>query len=227
MNRHASILLAGLLLGATIPAAAQRAVPLDEVLSGMTAEGNRLETLQVRLDRDTVNGLVDDHVVDSGELAFDARERRIRVTITDPATARQDVLVEAGVFRSFNPRTNQVTMGDLGSNDVAQFLVVGFGPGNASLESNFDVTLDGEERVDGVATSKIVLVPRSDQVRGNVLRIRLWIDQEHWIPVRQRLDQPGLNYQVVDYSDVRINSNLSDSDFELDLPDDAEVLRLN
>ncbi len=212
------------------PAAAQTPVALEDVLARMAEAGGRLTTLEARVDRDTVNALVDDHSLDSGRVYFEAGagNSRIRVEITEPDYARQSVLVADGRIDVYNPRTRQVSRGTLeGPTDMAQFLVVGFGPGNAALETNFEITLVGDESLDGVPTTVLDLVPRSDQVRGNVSKIRLWVDHDRWAPVRQRLEQPSLNYQVVDYSDIEINGGLGGDVFDLGLPDDVEVLRLN
>jgi outer membrane lipoprotein-sorting protein len=209
---------------------AQVRIGLDQVIENMTRAGNAFTTMEAHVDRDTVNALVDDHDLNGGTVYFaaDGESSRIRLTISEPARSRQDVLVAAGQFQSYNPRTNQVTQGSLGGrSDIAQFLVVGFGPGNASLASNFGIELIGEDDLDGTRTSVLQLIPRSEEVLRSVSRIRLWVDQERWIPIQQRLDQPSLNYQVVKYSEVDLNSGIADSVFDLDLPGNVEILRVN
>ena len=226
--RYIAILFVGWVVAAT--GFGQATFSLEDVLERMAGAGRDFQTLEARVDRDTVNGLVNDHDLTSGMVYFDVRgdESRIRLNITDPEIARQEVLVTSSEIQSYNPRTNQVSRGTLGGGaDVAQFLVVGFGPGNASLASNFEIELVGDEDLDGVRTSLLELVPRSDEVRSRVSRIRLWIDQDRWIPLQQRLDQPSLNYQVVKYVSVTINGGIPDSTFELDLPDNVETLRIN
>lgn len=224
-KKVASLLLIAI---AAVPVSGQDRHSLDEVLERMAAVGMEFETLEARIERDTVNILVNDHDLNAGTVYFAARGREssVRMNLTEPEIARQEVLVAEGRWQSYNPRTHQVSQGELGGRaDVAQYLVVGFGPANASLEENFVIQLIGEEDVGGVATSVLDLVPRAEEVLRNVSRVRLWVDQRRWIPVQQKLDQPGGNYQVVTYSDIEINEGLPGGIFELDLPDGVEVLR--
>jgi outer membrane lipoprotein-sorting protein len=215
---------------ASAPLLAQGTFTLEDVLGKMVEAGSELTTLEARVDRDTVNALVDDHDLNAGTVYFDASggESRIRLNITEPDIVRQEVLVADGQFQSYNPRTNQVSRGTLeGPSDIAQFLVVGFGPGNASLDSNFEIELVGEEDLDGVPTLLLELIPRSDEVLSRISKIQLWIDLDRWIPLQQRLEQPSLNYQIVKYSEIELDADIPESTFDLDLPDDVNILLLN
>ena len=75
------------------------------------------------------------------------------------------------------------------------FLVLGFGGSGEDLKKSFDVTYQGEETVDGVATAKLQLVPKSDKVRSNFQKIILWIDLERGISVQQKLMQSEGDYR--------------------------------
>jgi outer membrane lipoprotein-sorting protein len=227
MRTPQSILLSGLIVAAfSIPGTSQGRYSLDEVLDRMIEGGRELETLEAHVDRDTVTVIVDDHSLDSGEIFFISRgdASEIRMNLTEPAP--RALLVADGKARVYNPRTNQVQEVDLSErDDITQYIVVGFGPANASLKDIYEASLIGEDDLDGVATSVIDLRPKSAELLRNFSNVRLWVDQERWIPIQQRLDQPGGNYQVVRYSQIKINGGLSDSIFELDLPDDVQIFR--
>lgn len=204
----------------------QAQLSLDHVLSQMVKSGQDFRTLEARIERDNVTYIVDDHAISSGTFYFSAlgNDSKIRMNLLEPAG--QELLVAGGRAQLYSPRSNQMQEYDFGGQGtLSEFLVVGFGPANASLQDNFEVTLVEEEDLEGIATSVIDLTPRSEEVLRNFRNIRLWVDQTRWIPVQQRLDQRGSNYQLVKYSEIQINKELSDSVFQLDLPDDVQIVR--
>jgi outer membrane lipoprotein-sorting protein len=134
--------------------------------------------------------------------------------------------VVGGMVQNYNPRTNQVQEGSLGDrSDIVAVMAVGFGPANADLAANFEIELVGEEDLNGVPTSLIELIPREEEFLRFAESIRLWVGQEDWIPIQQRLQPPGVNYVIVTYSAVELNDGLPDSTWILDLPDDVEVVK--
>lgn len=198
---------------------AQGSRTLDDVLAEMVRVGSSLQTMQAQVERDEVNGLLGTHLISSGRIYFEpsGAESRIRMNLTEPAP--QQLLVTGGRAQLFNARTLQLDEYDLGErSDVAEYLVVGFGPGNADLAANFDIELGGEEQLDGRPVSVLTLRPISEEVLRRVQSIRLWVDQERWVPLQQRLNTGG-NHLIVSYSDITINEEIPDGTWELDLPD--------
>ena len=227
MRTLSSILLTCLVAVAfTVPGISQSQYTLDDVLERMIEAGNQLQTLEAHVERDTVTVIVDDHALSSGQIYFAARGSASEIRMNLPEPAGQELLVVEGKVQLYSPRTNQVQEYDLAERgDIVEFLVVGFGPANASLQDKFEVVFVDEEDLQGIATSVIDLTPRSEEVLRNFRNLRLWVDQERWMPIQLRLDQPGGNHQMVKYSEIQINSGFSDSVFELDLPDDVQILR--
>jgi outer membrane lipoprotein-sorting protein len=205
----------------------QTRLPLDQVLDRMEAAGRQFRTLEADIERTKVTVIVDDHSTDYGKVYFARRgdASRIRLSITRPS--QQELLVDEGKARLYFPRINQVQEYDLGENqDKAEFLVIGFGASNASLREYYDVTLAGEETVDGVPTSVLDLKPRSTEVSAMFSTIRLWVDQERWVPVQSRLTEVGGDYLIVKFSNIRTNGRIPESTFELRLPRDVQIIRM-
>lgn len=223
MTRSALRLLSILVLFGTGTLLGQTRVSLDTVLERMEAVGREFRNLEADIERTKVVVIVDDHSTSSGKFYF-ARSgdtSRIRMTIEKPS--RQELLIDKGMLQMYFPRINQVQVADLGENqDKAEFMAIGFGQSSADLLKYYDVTLAGEESIDGIATSILDLKPKSVDFSAIFSNIRLWIDQERWIPLHTKLAEAGGDYLDVRFSNIRINRRLSNSVFELKLPKDVQ-----
>jgi outer membrane lipoprotein-sorting protein len=79
----------------------------------------------------------------------------------------------------------------------------------------FDVTYLGPETIDGVATAKLQLIPKSEKVRNTFAKILLWIDLERGISVQQQFFEPQGDYRLAKYSAIKINEKINDDVFKL------------
>jgi outer membrane lipoprotein-sorting protein len=132
--------------------------------------------------------------------------------------APKTVLLSGGKLSMYTANSDQVTVYDLGKKvaDFQTYLVLGFGGSGQDLVKAFDVTYAGQETVDGVATAKLELVPKSDRVRGNFKQIVLWIDPQRGISVQQKFTDPQGDYRLAKYSKIQVNGKkIPDSVFKL------------
>jgi len=51
-----------------------------------------------------------------------------------------------------------------------------------------------------------------------ITKIELWIPEGQSNPVRAKFSEPSKNYELVDYSDIKVNPALPDSAFDWKLP---------
>jgi outer membrane lipoprotein-sorting protein len=205
----------------------ENAFSLEEVLDRMARTGLELKSLEAALEQTRTVSFTGSRSTQVGRIYFsiDGGESRIRVSITQPGA--REVLVAGGEARSYVPNVNQLTVFDLGERrDVAEYFMLGFGPGNARLRDEYAVTLAGVETIDGVPTSILELEPRSERVAAMFPTIRLWVDHESWMPVRSRINEPNGDHQIVEYSDVETNDSIPESRFELDLPSDVQIIHM-
>src|SRR5208282_2950944 len=101
------------------------------------------------------------------------------------------VLYKDGKPQMYQPKIEQVMEYQAGGNrsEIESFLVLGFGGSGQDLVKSFDVSYLGQETVDGIATGKLQLVPKSEKLRANLQKILLWIDLSRGICVQQQLFQ--------------------------------------
>jgi outer membrane lipoprotein-sorting protein len=127
------------------------------------------------------------------------------------------VLFSKGKVRMYQPKMDQITEFDLGKNraDLESYVVLGFGGSGQDLMKTFAVTYVGPETINGIATAKLKLVPKSDKVRNTYKEIILWIDLDKGISVQQQAFQPDGNYRLAKYPSIRLNEKINDEVFKL------------
>jgi outer membrane lipoprotein-sorting protein len=71
--------------------------------------------------------------------------------------------------------------------------------------------------VDGKPVSRLELVPKDKKTKEQFNRIELWINDAGY-PVRQRFHEPNGNHRTVNYTNMKVNPDISASDLALRLP---------
>jgi len=135
--------------------------------------------------------------------------------ITDPG--QKYVLFRDGKARVYQPSIDQETVYNTGKNkaDFESFVVLGFGGRGHDLEKSFDVRYLGTEEAQGVKTAKLELIPKSQKVRNTFSQILLWIDPARGVSVQQKFLEPSGDYRLAKYSNIQINTKISDSVFKI------------
>jgi outer membrane lipoprotein-sorting protein len=73
----------------------------------------------------------------------------------------------------------------------------------------------GDETLEGIATAKLQLIPKSEKFRNNVSKILLWIDLSRGISVQQKFVQSQGDSRLAKYSGVKVNVKMSNDVFQL------------
>ena len=188
------------------------------VLKTLEDAGRALKTLQADFVETKVIVLLDDREESRGSLIMQI-PRRLRWNYETPRPSV--MLIKDGRFTRYIPASKQVFRGAAkGDAD----LLVGFGPGAAGLGKKYEVTLVGEEAVEGRSTHVLDLKPKAGQ-SGLFSGIRLWVDKERSIPIQTRLTEPTGDHTTIRFEKVRINEALPAKVFDLDLPGDVVELK--
>jgi len=202
--------------------------PLNTVLKKMDTAAASFRSTQAEFEWDTYEKVIDEvDDVETGTIYYRRAGKDIEM-MADVKMAGNDlkhlksepkyVLFSQGKVRMYQPKPDQVTEFDLGKNrsDFESYVVLGFGGSGQDLVKAFDVTYGGPETINGVATAKLQLVPKSEKVRNTYNRILLWIDLDKGISVQQQFFTPQGDNRLAKYSSVQLN--------EKKIPD--EVFRL-
>jgi len=143
-------------------------------------------------------------------------EVQMAADISDPTSPKYVLFADSKV-EVYQPKIDQVTIYNTGKDRAAfeGFLVLGFGGSGRDLQKSFEVNYIGNEKVNGVDTAKLELVPKSAKVRNTFAHISLWIDPARGVSVQQQLFEPSGDYRLAKYSDIQLNQKIPDSVFKL------------
>ncbi len=210
-----------------LKSAPQNAFTLDQVLTKMGEIGKTFRSMQADVERTKVTVIVNDRYTDYGTVHFARRgtESRIKFDIIRPE--QQRVLFDKGKALLYFPKLKQVQEYTMGKNqDKAEFLLVGFGQSSESIKEFYNVTLAGEEVINGQKTSIVDLKPKSVQAKAMFANIRLWIEHQRWIPIQSQTTEAGGDYMIYKFANLKMNLRIPDSVFDLKLPKDVQVIKM-
>jgi outer membrane lipoprotein-sorting protein len=124
----------------------------------------------------------------------------------------------------FHPKAKSVEIYNAGKHITTadEILLLGFGISGSELRKNYDIKLAGSETLNGERTSRLELIPKSQEVRNLASKIELWIPEGKSNAIQEKLTQPSKNYHLVVFSNVKMNVPLPDSDYSLKLPAGVE-----
>jgi outer membrane lipoprotein-sorting protein len=202
-------------------------ITLESVLKKMDETAAGFHALEAEFEWDNYERVIDEidnyqtgtvyYRRNGKDIEMKADIKKIGGSLNQMQAQPKFVLFKEGKIQVYDPKPDQVTAYDLGKNaqDFESYLVLGFGGSGQDLVKNFDVTFGGAETIDGVATGKLQLGPKSDRMRNNIKQILLWIDLEHGISIQQKFITPQGDYRLTKYSSIRMKDKLGDDIFKL------------
>jgi outer membrane lipoprotein-sorting protein len=197
---------------------AQQAPDLDSVLKKMDAAAANFRTTQADFEWDRYEKVIDEvDDIQFGTIYFRRTGKEIEMKADIKKPEVKYVLFSNGKIQVYQPKTDQVTVYDAGKNraDIESYFVLGFGGSGQDLVKSFDVTYQGPETINNVATAKLQLVPKSARVKNTFKEILLWIDLQRGISVQQQFFELQGDYRLAKYSNIRINEKIGDDVFHL------------
>lgn len=209
---------------------------LDTVLKKMDAVAATFKSTQATFEWDTYQKVIDEvDEYDTGVISYrkTGKEIEMMAEVKMAGASLQSlkpepkfVLYSGDKVRMYQPKIDQVTEVDLSKHsDFASYVVLGFGGSGQDLQKVFDVTYAGPETVNGVATAKLQLVPKSEKVRNTYKQILLWIDLDKGISVQQQFFQPDGNYRLAKYTNIQVNGKkIPDDVFKLKTTSKTQVV---
>ncbi len=214
--KRKSLITALFLLLSTL-ALAQANSQLESVLNSMDRAAANMKTVQTDFVWDQYTAVIQEHDNQEGTMYFRRNGSNVEMaaTITKPET--KHILFANGVVQIYEPKIEQVTKYNAGKNrdSFESFLVLGFGGRGHDLEKSFEVKYGGPETVNGTATQKLVLTPKSEKIRNMFQTITLWIDPSRGISVQQKFESSSGDYRLATYKNIKVNARLPDDIFKL------------
>src|SRR6202158_1074399 len=187
---------------------------LENVLKQLDAQASEFHSLTADLERTKVTVVVNDKSTESGKILVRRDEKmRIELTQPDPRT----ILRDGDNFYIYNPKIHRVEEYNLGKKKslVDQFLLLGFGTPGSELKKSYAITLQGEETLDSRKVVLLELLPKSDDVKNQLSKIQLWLDESSWLPAQQKFFETGSgDYFIFHEKKIARNVRIADSEFK-------------
>jgi outer membrane lipoprotein-sorting protein len=210
------ILVAGGLLTATAWAQSESA-GLEHVLTQMDGVARNFRTTEASVDTDQYQKVIDETETQKGKIYFRREGGEIQMAADFAEPDKKYVIYSGGKVQVYQPKIDQVNEYNPGKNrgEVESYLVLGFGGRGHDLLKSYEVKFLGSETANGIVAEKLELIPKSDRFRNIFARILLWIDPTRGVSVQQQFFEPGGDYRLAKYSDIRINQKLPENAFKL------------
>jgi outer membrane lipoprotein-sorting protein len=186
---------------------------LDDVLKQMDREQGQFQSLTASMERTKVTVVVNDRSTESGQVEV-RRDGKMRIDLSSPD--EKTILRDGDHLYIYTPKTRRVEEYDLGKHRdlVDQLLLLGFGTSGESLKMSYLITLQGEETMNGQRVVRLELTSRSDDVRKQISRIDLWLNEANWLPAQQQFYETGSgDYSIIRYLNVARNVPIPDARF--------------
>lgn len=218
-------------------------VSLFLALAAFLVKADSLDTVLNRMDEAarTFRGLTADvHHIDYSDLfsettAEDGKFKMIKkaktgLVLLAEFTGRdpRKIYVATNKLQVYHPKANSVDVYDTRkfTKSADMLIMVGFGTPRSELERKYAISLGGSETVAGVKTTRIDLKPRSTEEKNFFNVIQLWIPDDKGNPIQEKIlsGKEGKDYNLLQFSNLKINPPLPDSEFELKLPDGVKKI---
>jgi len=181
----------------------------------------KFKGLQADMEEISHTAVINEDSVTVGTIAVKRpKPYDIRVLFDLKPPNPRKVMIAGTKAAIYYPGINTVQEWDLGKDRslVEQFMLLGFGSNSKDLESAYSIRLGGPETVAGQESTRIELIPKSQDVLAHLKRVDLWISDAMGIAIQQKLYETGGDYLLATYTNIKLRPNLPDSAVKLDLP---------
>lgn len=205
-----------------LAAASLHAQSLEAVLSRMDAAAPSFHAMSADIKMTTHTAIIDDTTVENGKLEMQRtkkRELRAVLDFSGQTDARQ-IGFFGKLVRIYYPKLKSYTDYDVGTNSdvLNQFLLLGFGSSGKDLAANYEISAEGQEKVDGRECTKLNLVPKNPEALKRLNKIEMWVPNDAAYPIQQKFYAPSANYRIVVYSNINLKPSIKGKQLELKLP---------
>jgi outer membrane lipoprotein-sorting protein len=197
------VVLCALLGAGNLPAES-----LETILAHMDEAAAAFKAAAAEIQLTTFTKVIGDKTVENGTFKMQrTKDKSTRVIIDFSNEKDARVIYFAGkIVRMYLTKTKLYQDFDVGHSDALnEFLLLGFGSSGKELTESYQIATNGTESIAGQETTKLLLVPKSAKAREKLSKVAVWIPVGGANPVQQQFFYPSGNYQVVLYSNLKLN----------------------
>jgi outer membrane lipoprotein-sorting protein len=190
---------------------------LQATLAKLDAASKHFTSAQADFKKELYTAAVHDTETQNGKAYF-VREQgatQFGILLLKPDGKTERIAkYENGTIRDFNAKDSCVDTLHAAPNKIETFLTLGFGGSGKDLAKSWQITDLGPEKIDGVVTEKLDLVPLAPDVKSNVKRVTLWVDLDRDVSLQQIFYLPTRDTQTAHYFNIQLNKKIDAKPFE-------------
>jgi outer membrane lipoprotein-sorting protein len=171
-----------------------------KVLAEMDAASAKFQSTQADFKWDVLQSVVNEHDIQSGTVYFERHGDSTSMAAYIKQPAEKTVFFNGSTLILVQPEIKQETLFSAGSNrgQYESFLTLGFGGSGKDLQSNWTVTCQGMESVDGTQT-----------VANLFSHVTVWIDPARSLGIKQVFYEPSGDNRTATYTAIKYNEKIS------------------
>jgi outer membrane lipoprotein-sorting protein len=196
------------------------AEPLADVLARMDQAAADFRSLSAQMKRLQFTAVLSETSEMDGVLRLRRSKGGTEGVVEFQQPEQRTVFIKGKTVQIYYPKANTVEIYDASkySTNMDQILLLGFGTSSAELKKSYDFKDGGAQKIGTVTTTRLELTPKSAELQKLITKIELWIPEGQSNPIRAKFSEPSKNYELVDYSDIKVNPPLPDSAFDFKPP---------
>ncbi len=204
------IVFAAVAVACVFAQASAQSCDTAKVLAQMDAAATRFESAQADFQWDVLQSVVNEHDIQSGTIYFERHGRDTSMVADILKPGQKTVLYSGGTLTLVQPEIKQETLFSAGNNrgQYESFLTIGFGGSGKDLASNWDVSCQGMEAMNGSQTAKLELKPKQASVANLFSHVTIWIDPLKSISLKQIFYEPSGDNRTATYSNLKYNQKI-------------------
>ena len=198
---------------------------LDSAMKQLDQTSADFKTAVVDVELTAIDGPDAEPRVASGKAYF-SRAGSFRIDLSEPDA--KTLLSTGSDLYVYDPSRAIVERYAIGKHPerLEPYLSLGFSLTGKGLSKDYLVGLLGEEVLDDQRTLHLELTPKSDEIRANVSRIQIWIEQGSLLPVRLTVFHSDAAQSVTaNYSHASRNVPVDDAMFKPKWPKGTETIK--
>jgi len=197
----------------------------DSVLGRMDKSAADFRSLTADIEQNKYTDVVKDTSTETGQI-FVRRDQKMRIELAKPDP--KTILRTGDSLFIYTPKIKRVEEYNLGKHRaiIDQYMRLGFGTKSQDLRKSYEINLVGEEDIDHRKTLLLELIPKSEEIRKQITKIQMWVDESSWLPIQQKFfEASGGDYFLVKYSNMMKNLKINDAKFKQDWPKEANRVK--
>jgi outer membrane lipoprotein-sorting protein len=230
-SQHVAAVLLGIAMAIALGPVPSRAMDddLQSVLAQMNQKAANFKSAKADFEWVTYTKAVDIKDTQTGQVYFRRSGSDVDAAVHVSGPAAKQVVYRDGKVSMYEPRIDQLTEHTVNKNkaDIDALMSLGFGGRGDELLKSFDVKLAGWETVDKTKTARLELVPKDPELKAKFSRVDMWIDLARDVALQQQwFFEASGDYKLARYTNIKVNSPISEDVFRLKTTKKTTVVHL-